>query len=150
MVAGMEAAGESFNGYFVPNRPMLCAAQAIAQKTYPLIIDTLRDLSGGGLIMVPSSFADFRNPEIAAMIAATQQSPVADSLNRVKLFKLAWDAIGSEFGSRHLQYEKFYSGSSVVLNNHNFNFFDWKGATAMVDGFMASYDLPEKIGGDEA
>jgi 4-hydroxyphenylacetate 3-monooxygenase len=150
MVVGMEAAGESFNGYYVPNRPILCAAQAIAQKTYPQVINTLRDLSGGGLIMLPSSSADFRNPEIATMIAATQQSPATDSLHRVKLFKLAWDAIGSEFGSRHLQYEKFYSGSSVVLNGHNFNYFDWKRATAMVDGFMASYDLPERIDFDKA
>ncbi len=143
MVAGMEAAGETFNGYFVPNRQMLCAAQAIAQKTYPQIVDTLRDLSGGGLIMVPSSAADFDEPEIAAMIAATQKSPVVNSLDRVKLFKLAWDAVGSEFGSRHLQYEKFYSGSSVVLNAHNFNNYDWKGATGMVDSFMQTYGLPE-------
>ncbi len=143
-VAGLEAAGENFNGYSVPNRAMLCAAQAIAQKTYPQVIETLRDLSGGGLIMVPSSHADFDDPDVAAMIAATQQSPVATSLERVKLFKLAWDAVGSEFGSRHLQYEKFYSGSSVVLNGHNFNNYDWKAATAMVDGFMASYDLPGK------
>jgi 4-hydroxyphenylacetate 3-monooxygenase len=144
MVAGMEAAGETYNGYFVPNRPMLCAAQAIAQKTYPQIVDTLRDLSGGGLIMVPSSFEDFHNPEINSIIQETQKSPVATSLERVKLFKLAWDAVGSEFGSRHLQYEKFYSGSSIVLNGHNFNYFDWQGATAMVDGFMGSYDMPEK------
>ena len=143
MVAGMEAAGEIFNGYFVPNRPMLCAAQAIAQKTYPQIIDTLRDLSGGGLIMLPSSVADFHDPEIAGIIQQTQKSPVATSVERVKLFKLAWDAIGSEFGSRHLQYEKFYSGSSLVLHGHNFNYFDWDRAVGMVDGFMESYRLPE-------
>ncbi len=142
MVAGMEAAGETFNGYFVPNRPMLCAAQALAQKIYPQVVDTLRDLSGGGLIMVPSSYRDFQNPETAAIIGKTQKSPVTNSLERVKLFKLAWDAVGSEFGSRHLQYEKFYSGSSLVLNNHNFNFFDWRSASTMVDGFMRSYDLP--------
>ncbi len=29
---------------------------------------------------------------------------------RVKLLKLLWDALGSEFGSRHLQYEMFYAG----------------------------------------
>jgi 4-hydroxyphenylacetate 3-monooxygenase len=143
MVAGMEAAGEMFNGYFVPNRPMLCAAQAIAQKTYPQIVDTLRDLSGGGLIMLPSSVVDFHDPEIAGIIQETQKSPVATPIERVKLFKLAWDAIGSEFGSRHLQYEKFYSGSSLVLNGHNFNYFDWQRAVGMVDGFMQSYDAPE-------
>jgi 4-hydroxyphenylacetate 3-monooxygenase len=143
MVAGMEASGEIFNGYFVPNRPMLCAAQAIAQKTYPQIIDTLRELSGGGLIMLPSSVDDFHNPEIAGIIQETQKSPVATSVERVKLFKLAWDAVGSEFGSRHLQYEKFYSGASLVLNGHNFNYFDWQRAVGMVDGFMSSYGLPE-------
>ena len=36
------------------------------------------------------------------------------SENRVKFFKLAWDAVGSEFASRHTQYEMFYAGASFV------------------------------------
>ena len=65
------------------------------------------------------------------------------SKDRVKLFKLAWDAIGSEFGSRHIQYEMFYSGAQLAVRNHSYRTFDWDKATDMVDHFMATYDLPE-------
>jgi 4-hydroxyphenylacetate 3-monooxygenase len=35
-----------------------------------------------------------------------------DAQDRVKLMKLLWDAIGSEFGSRHELYEINYAGST--------------------------------------
>jgi len=55
--------------------------------------------------------------------------------------KLAWDAVGSEFGSRHLQYEMFYSGPTFVTRGNSFRFFDWDGVKGFVDGFMDSYAL---------
>jgi 4-hydroxyphenylacetate 3-monooxygenase len=91
--------------------------------------------------MLPSSANDFANPEIAGYIDRTQHSPVTDSLGRVKLFKLAWDAVGSEFGSRHQQYEMFYAGANMVTRGHAFRTCDWKQATGMVDSFMSTYDL---------
>lgn len=142
MVIAMEASGEQFGEYFVPNRTILAAAQVIAQQLYPEIIDALRVLAGGGLIMLPSSGADFHNPEMARIIDKTQRSSLVSPLERVKFFKLAWDIIGSEFGSRHLQYEIFYSGPSFVTRGHSFRFFDWQKSKAMVEDLMASYDLP--------
>jgi 4-hydroxyphenylacetate 3-monooxygenase len=142
LVIAMEAAGENFQGYFVPNRSILCTAQVIAQTTYPEIIEAIRTLSGGGMIMVPSSYLDFETPETAAIIGKTQRSPVATSLERVKLMKLAWDAVGSEFGSRHLQYEMFYSGPTFVTRGNAFRFYDWDGVRGFVDDFMGSYGLP--------
>jgi 4-hydroxyphenylacetate 3-monooxygenase len=92
--------------------------------------------------MVPSSYADFENPETSAIIGKTQRSPVASSEERVKLMKLAWDAVGSEFGSRHLQYEMFYSGPPFVTRGNSFRFFDWDTVKGAVDDFMSSYGLP--------
>ena len=34
-----------------------------------------------------------------------------DAVERVKLMKLLWDAIGTEFGGRHELYERNYSGN---------------------------------------
>ncbi|HWJ72440.1 MAG TPA: 4-hydroxyphenylacetate 3-hydroxylase N-terminal domain-containing protein [Kaistia sp.] len=142
LVVAMEAAGEHFNGYYVPNRTILCTAQVIAQTTYPEVVEALRTLSGGGMIMVPSSYADFETPETRAIIEKTQRSIVTNSEGRVKLMKLAWDAVGSEFGSRHLQYEMFYSGPTFVTRGNSFRFFDWDGVKGAVDGFMETYGLP--------
>jgi 4-hydroxyphenylacetate 3-monooxygenase len=141
LVIAMESQGEDFFGTFVPDRRLLASAQVIAQTTYPEFIDAIRGLSGGGLVMLPSSAADFDGGEIEHMIQASQRSPVAGSEERVKLMKLAWDAIGSEFGSRHLQYEMFYSGPQFAIRGNSYRFHDWTGPKAMVQGFMDSYGL---------
>ena len=61
--------------------------------------------------------------------------------DKVKFLKAAWDAIGSEFGSRHTQYEMFYAGARFVTAGHSYRTFDWEGANGMVDHLMATYDI---------
>jgi 4-hydroxyphenylacetate 3-monooxygenase len=132
VVAGMEAAGHIENGAFVPDKHLMYAAQVLTQELYPSIIDKLRSLAGGALIMLPSSERDFGNPELARIIAKTQRSPAATPDERVRFLKLAWDAIGSEFGSRHTQYEMFYAGARFVTCGHSFRTYDWAGADQLV------------------
>lgn len=143
MVHGMEAKGEQRGSYFVPDAHLLYSAQVLTQQLYSKVINTLRDLAGGGLIMLPSSIKDFANPEIANIIAKTQQSPTLASEERVKFFKLAWDAIGSEFASRHTQYEMFYAGATFVTKGHSFRTYDWAGSTALVDDLLSQYSLTD-------
>ena len=143
MVKGMEAAGMHVGPYYVPNKRLLYAAQVLTQQLYPQIIHAIRELAGGGLIMLPSSVADFANPEIASYIEKTQQSPAGSATDRVKLFKLAWDAVGSEFGSRYTQYEMFYAGAAFVTRGHAFRTCEWEQVTRVVDGCLARYDIPK-------
>jgi 4-hydroxyphenylacetate 3-monooxygenase len=141
LVAAMEAKGEQAGAYFIPHRHTLYTAQVLTQQLYPRVVNTLRELAGGGLIMLPSSVADFANPEIAALIDKTQQSPKTNSHDRVKFYKLAWDAVGSEFGSRHQQYEMFYSGATFVTKGHSYRTYDWAGADKLVQDMLDGYDL---------
>lgn len=146
LVHAMEVKGRRHGPYFYPDPHVLYSASVLSQQLYPKIITTLRDLAGGGLIMLPSSVDDFANPEIADLIARTQQSPVASAEGRVKFFKLAWDAVGSEFASRHTQYEMFYSGATFVTKNHSFRTFDWDRCTEMVDRMLDGYSLEHELG----
>lgn len=143
LVYAMESAGERYGEYFVPNRAILAASQVIAQTLYPEVIDAIRTLAGGGLIMLPSAASDFHNPEFRDVIDKTQRSSIVNSLERVKFFKLAWDAVGSEFASRHMQYEMFYSGPAFVTRGHAYRFYDWDKSRGMVDDLLNSYDLPD-------
>jgi 4-hydroxyphenylacetate 3-monooxygenase len=140
MMNGMEVAGEKRGPWFVPNRHFMYAAQVLTQELYPELVTAIRDLAGGALIMLPSSVADFAAPELAAIIDKTQRSPAAAPRDRVKFLKAAWDAIGSEFGSRHTQYEMFYAGAQFVTRGHSFRTYDWAGATGLVDRLLAGYD----------
>jgi 4-hydroxyphenylacetate 3-monooxygenase len=145
LVAAMESKGAEQFGYFVPDRHTLYTAQVLTQQLYGPFTARLRDLAGGGMIMLPSSEADYTNPELKSLIDKTQQSPVASADERVKLFKLAWDAVGSEFGSRHVQYEMFYAGATFVTKGHSFRRYDWDGATDLVDEVLSSYPHPTGV-----
>jgi 4-hydroxyphenylacetate 3-monooxygenase len=141
MLSGMEASGSQLGEWYVPNKHFMYSAQVITQDLYPRVVQTIRDLAGGALIMLPSSVADFGNPETAAIIDKTQRSASMDPEHKVKLLKAVWDAIGSEFGSRHTQYEMFYAGARFVTCGHSFRTFDWTDAAGMVDTMLSSYDV---------
>lgn len=145
LVDSMELRGRQVGQYYVPDRHTLYAAQVLTQRLYPKVITSLRDLAGGGMIMLPSGIKDFANPAVADYIDRTQKSPACSPEERVKLFKLAWDAVGSEFASRHTQYEMFYAGASYVTKGNSFRTYDWDGATGLVDRHMASYTLRDEL-----
>ena len=140
LVWGMEARGGMAGRYYVPDRNLLYTAQVVTQQMHPQMITLIRELAGGGMIMLPSSVADFADAELASLIRRSQSSPFYGAADRVKFFKLAWDAVGSEFGSRHTQYEMFYAGATFVTKAHAFRTYDWKRSTAMVDGVMDGID----------
>jgi 4-hydroxyphenylacetate 3-monooxygenase len=142
MVYGMEAAGRMRGPYFLPDKHLLYAAQVQAQELYPQIVQTIRELAGGALLMLPSSIRDFDNPDIASIIHDTQVSPAMSGIERVKLLKLVWDAVGSEFASRHVQYEMFYAGAQFVTRGRSYGSYDWGAATAMVRAVMDRYPTP--------
>jgi 4-hydroxyphenylacetate 3-monooxygenase len=77
---------------------------------------------------------------LAKEFSAYWQTPQTDALSRMKLFKLAWDMVGSEFAGRHLQYEKFYAGASFIIRNHSYRETDWGEFNRLVEDFMARYD----------
>jgi len=145
MLSGMEASGSKRGEFYLPSRHLLYAAQAVTQDLYPRLINLIRDLAGGALIMLPSSFRDWANPDIAPILRRVQRSPNFNSKDKVKLLKAAWDAIGSEFGSRHTQYEMFYAGARFVTAGHSYRTFDWSAARGMVDHLLSTYHLEDAV-----
>jgi 4-hydroxyphenylacetate 3-monooxygenase len=141
LVEAMESTGVMYGKYYMPNPRRLYPAMVLTQQLYPKFVQQIRELSGGGMIMLPSCAKDFANEEIAGYIRQTQFSPATDAEGRVKLFKLAWDAVGSEFGSRHMQYEMFYAGANMVTRGHAYRTCDWERATGMVDQLLGSYGV---------
>jgi anthranilate 3-monooxygenase (FAD)/4-hydroxyphenylacetate 3-monooxygenase len=78
--------------------------------------EIIRQISGSGLIMTPTE-RDFESPEIAAFLEKYLQGKELSARRRVQLFKLAWDVIGEQFGSRQLQYEWFYAGDPMFTRS---------------------------------
>src|ERR1700754_3434804 len=72
MLSGMEASGTHHEGWWGPNKHFMYSAQVLTQDLYPKVIDTLRELAGGSLIMLPSSVKDFDDPMLSRIINITQ------------------------------------------------------------------------------
>ena len=99
-----------------------------------------------GLIYINSSARDFKNPDIRKYLERyVRGSNGIEAVERVKLMKLLWDAIGSEFGGRHELYERNYSGNSENIRMEVLFAAMGSGQTDRYKGFaeqcMNEYDL---------
>ena len=62
---------------------------------------------------------DFKTPELRKYLDLyVRGSGGVPAVERVKLMKLLWDAVGSEFGARHELYEVNYSGSHEEIRRY--------------------------------
>jgi 4-hydroxyphenylacetate 3-monooxygenase len=128
-----EVMGTIEDGVLWPSRTAYYAVNSLQSELNGRMLEMIREMAGAAFITLPSSDADFGNPEIAADIERYMRSASTDAKSRVKLMRLIWDFLGSEFGSRHAQYEKFYGGPSFSAKLNLYRNFDWKRAGALVD-----------------
>ena len=143
MIAGQIQDAEDWPaGYKTFNRRYMYAALNWCTESHSSIIDALRELVGGGVFQMPADVTVMHDPKLRELFEKYWQTPQIPALERMKLYKLAWDLIGSEFAGRHLQYEKFYAGASFIVRNHNFREAPWADYHKVVDDLMAGYDVP--------
>jgi anthranilate 3-monooxygenase (FAD)/4-hydroxyphenylacetate 3-monooxygenase len=103
------------NGNIRTTLAPLQALRSLLPTFYPRVIEVLQTIGAGGLLMAPTA-ADFTAPEIAKDVAKYYQGAEGlASVDRIRLFKLAWDLAGDAFGSRQLQYERYYAGDPVRI-----------------------------------
>jgi 4-hydroxyphenylacetate 3-monooxygenase len=144
MIAGQIQDAEDWPaGFKTFNRRYMYAALNWCTESHSSIIEALRELCGGGIFQMPADISVMHDPKLRAQFEQYWQTPQLQAVERMKLYKLAWDLIGSEFAGRHLQYEKFYAGASFIVRNHNYREAPWDGYHKVVEDLMASYDVPE-------
>lgn len=137
--AHAKAALDDF-GVFRPEGKYLYAALGMQTDVYPKAIRMLGELAGGGVIQVPASVADLDDPDELALMQTVMGSDLNPVRDRVKLFKLAWDLVGSEFAGRHVQYERFYSGAAPAVKGLAHRFYPFAEVESLAADFLASYD----------
>jgi 4-hydroxyphenylacetate 3-monooxygenase oxygenase component len=95
-------------------RPAYAPLQALRYhlpRWYERMVQVVQVLSAGGLLINPTQ-ADLAS-EIGPDIARYYRGAGVDAEARIALAKLAWDATGTQFGQRMLQYERYYAGDPV-------------------------------------
>ena len=134
------------NGAFQPNMNYGMAYRFLATIAYPRIKEITEQTISSGLIYLNSHAIDFKTPEIRPYLDKyLRGSNGYDAVARVKLLKLLWDAVGSEFGGRHELYERNYAGNYENIRLENLPTAIATGDAVklkgFVENFMAEYDL---------
>jgi anthranilate 3-monooxygenase (FAD)/4-hydroxyphenylacetate 3-monooxygenase len=89
------------------------ALRTFLPSAYPKVIEMIQTIAAGGFMMMPSG-ADFTVPELTHDTGLYYRGAGGmSSIDRVRLFKLAWDLAGEAFGTRLLQYERYYAGDPI-------------------------------------
>ena len=140
LAAEASAAPDEF-GVMRPTDAMVYASQVYQQQMYPELLNAIRAMMGGSVIQLPASVADLCSPATRPDLERYVRWPRATAVERIKLLKLLWDLIGSEFAGRHLQYEMFYAGEPNAIKGREYRSFDWAAADALVERCLNSYDL---------
>jgi aromatic ring hydroxylase len=141
------------DGYNLPNLAYGLAYRVFAPMAYPRIKELIERHVASGLIYLPSSAADFENEAIRPYLERfVRGSNGYAALDRVKLLKLLWDAIGTEFGGRHELYERNYAGNHENLRIETLMASAATGELAAMQDFarqcMGEYDLSGWTGSD--
>lgn len=119
-VAELDAAPNAY-GMMTPAWDPLDAARNLFPRLYPRMVEIVQQIGASGLVAMPTE-ADINGP-MAAEIKQYFQAARVDALERIPLFRLAWDTAVSAFGSRQVLYERFFFGDPVrmagaVFANH--------------------------------
>jgi 4-hydroxyphenylacetate 3-monooxygenase oxygenase component len=98
-------------GAIRPSYDPLQALRYHIPRWYERMVQVTQVVAAGGLLINPMQ-ADLKS-EIGPDIARYYRGAGVDAEERIRLFKLAWDLTGTQFGQRMLQYERYYAGDPV-------------------------------------
>ena len=95
----------------MPDTKSIMTYSVLAPMAYTKIKNIVERNLTSDLVYLPSSIRDMNNPEIEKYQAKyVRDSNSMDYVERIKILRLMWDAIGTEFSGRHELYEINYTG----------------------------------------
>jgi 4-hydroxyphenylacetate 3-monooxygenase len=133
-------------GHVSPNLEYGLAYRVMSNIAYTKLREIIENVLASALIYLPSHANDFKVPEVRKYLDPfVRGSNGYGAEERVKLMKLMWDTIGTEFGSRHSLYERNYFGNHENIRTEVIQVAEMMGQAKKYRGFaeacMAEYDL---------
>ncbi|MEU5553680.1 4-hydroxyphenylacetate 3-hydroxylase N-terminal domain-containing protein [Micromonospora sp. NPDC047793] len=133
-------------GAVQPNLNYGLAYRTFMGVGYPRIREIIQQTLGSALIYLNSHADDWKHPDVRPYLDRyLRGSRGVQAIDRVKLLKLLWDAIGTEFGARHELYERNYGGDHEGIRVQTLQAYQANGQADALKGFadqcMSEYDL---------
>ena len=135
IVAAEAGARLDEGGVFYPDDRPFLALRGEMPKWLPRVNELLQLIGGGGFMATPSK-ADLEGP-LREQIDMYYQAAGAEAERRIRLFRLAWDFLGSELGGRGELYERFYLSDSWRMTALAYTIADKSFPESLVEQFLA-------------
>jgi 4-hydroxyphenylacetate 3-monooxygenase len=128
------------SGYLSPNLEALYAMSGWSAEAVPGFLHSVRYLLGSQPFQLAADASIFDDDAAATvLLQALGATSIDEARHRYTLMGLAWDLVGSEFASRHLQYEMFYAGARHVTRARMSQVFDWGRVDAEADRSVSEF-----------
>ena len=121
-------------GVLCPPYMPLLVARSLFIRMYPRMAEILHLLGSSSLMALPTK-ADLDGP-LAPEIHQYLDTDTATAAERVRLFRLAWDACCSSFAGRQVLYERYFGGDAARNAAVIYSQFDRQPAAEWVQGFL--------------
>jgi 4-hydroxyphenylacetate 3-monooxygenase oxygenase component len=123
-------------GVWFPDVRPLHALRASLPYWFPRVNEIIRLLGSHNVFAAPT-LAQMRDPELKPLVDRyLRGAGDVSAEERVRVFRLAWDFVGSGLASRNEQYERFYLASGARNRQMHEMFFDPSRADRLVDQFL--------------
>ena len=100
-------------GLMTPDYVPINSARNLWPRVSPALAVVLKQIGASGLMAIPPEDV-LTSPE-RGDVDRYYQAKTVDAEERIRLFKMAWDASGSSFGGRQDLYERFFFGDPVRM-----------------------------------
>ena len=133
VLASMEHASPTPSGVLIPDASLVTAGRLHAIEHYPRVMQTLRDLSGQGLISrVPES--TWERADVGAMLDEFLPGHSLNARDKNRLFNLVWDISCSGHGLRTALFEALNATPAPALREDLYRIHDSSEALKVVEG----------------
>jgi 4-hydroxyphenylacetate 3-monooxygenase len=128
-------------GIWLPNRKAAAASLRLYPEYYQSMMNHLMQLGASGYVSAPQERTFER---LGAAIEDYFRTTTASGVDRVALFRLAWDLVGSAWGRRQELYERFFSGDAQRWKAFTYLAMDKTEAVSMVERLLRQPSSPEE------
>lgn len=137
---------KGINNSLIPNHDAAMAFRVLSTNIISTVRNIIFQKVGSNFIYLNSNVVDTKNEHINQYLEKYLRGSNGYTYSdRVKLMKLFWDALGSEFASRHELYEMSYTGNDDVIRVETLLNAERRGNTdyfkSLVDNCLNEYDF---------
>jgi len=109
-------------GLMTPDYVPLNTARNLWPRASPALAAVIKQTGASGLMAIPPE--EIMDSAARARVDKYYQAKEAGAEERIRLFKLAWDLVGSSFGGRQELYERFFFGDPVRTASNYYLWYD--------------------------